>query len=229
VVRNLAFIANTTATFMPLPIPNEKGSALRIPISLWKDEENIFYDASEKYAQLSQNARYFIGGILEHASALSVFTAPTTNSYRKLLNDPHFIAWGRRSNGALVRVPHEIKNDRLGKSVCYMASDPSVNPHIAYAATVAAGMEGIKKKRSPGDPVEKEISAMGTKEMKDAGVKYLPSSLLEAVSELETDNTFLKGIISSDLLEDYLGKKMQEQTDNNLRTTAYEFEAYFNM
>ncbi|MEW5996797.1 MAG: glutamine synthetase family protein [Candidatus Micrarchaeota archaeon] len=229
VVRNLAFIANSTSTFMPLPIHTERGSSLRVSQSFWKGDENVFYDPADTYAQLSQNGRYFAGGILEHASALSLFTAPTTNSYKKLLGDPLYIAWGKRSNGALVRIPFERKNDKLGKCVAFMGADPSVNPYLAYSVVVAAGLDGIKKKKDPGDPVDKDISSMGAKERKDAGVGYLPSSLLEAVSEFETDNAFLKGVLSPELLEDYLEQKMNEQKEHNLRTSAYEFEAYYNV
>ncbi len=229
VVRNLAFIANSTSTFMPMPICGEKGSSLRIIQSLWKGDENVFYDPADNYAQLSQNGRYFIGGLLEHASALSIFTTPTTNSYKKLLADPLCIAWGTRNNGAVVRVPFERKNDKYGKSAVYMASDPSVNPYLAYAAVAAAGLDGVKKKSDPGDPVDKDVTRMSSKEMKDAGVDYLPSSILEAISELETDSAFLKGVLSSELLEDYLEKKMEEQKHHNLRTSAYEFEAYYNV
>lgn len=229
VVRNLSFIANATSTFMPLPIFGEKGSSLRITQSIWKGDENVFYDPTDNYAQLSQNGRYFVGGILEHASALSIFTAPTTNSYKKMLADPAYIAWGKRSNGAIVRVPFEKKNEKMGKSVVFMGADPSINPYVAYAAVAAAGLDGIRKKNDPGDPVDKDIPSMNAKERKDAGVEYLPSGLIEAVSELETDNAFLKGILSSELLEDYLAKKMGEQTEHNMRTSAYEFEEYYNV
>ncbi len=229
VVRNLAFIANATSTFMPLPIFGERGSSLRVIQSVWKGDENIFYDATDNYAQLSQNGRYFIGGLLEHASALSIFAAPTTNSYKKTMADPLYIAWSRRSNGSVVRVPFERKNDKSDKSVVFMGADPSVNPYIAYAAVAAAGLDGIKKKKDPGESVDKDIHSMSGKERKDAGVEYLPSSLLEAISELETDNSFLKGIISSELLEDYLARKMNEHTEQGMRTSAYEFEEYYNV
>lgn len=229
VVRNLAFIANSTSTFMPMPIHTERGSSLRMLMSIWKGDENVFYDPTDTYAQLSQNGRYFIGGILEHAAALSLFTAPTTNSYKKLLNDPAYIAWGKRSNGALLRVPFERKNDKLGKGILYLGADPSANPYLAYSVVAAAGLDGIKRKKDPGEPVDKDINSMGSKERKDAGIDYLPSSLLEAISELETDNSFLKGILPSELLESYLAKKMEEQKEHNTRTSAYEFEAYYNM
>jgi glutamine synthetase len=110
-----------------------------------------------------------------------------------------------------------------------MGADPSVNPYLAYSVVIAAGLDGIKRKKDPGEPVDKDISSMGTKERKDAGIDYLPSSLIEAISEFETDNAFLKGVLSSELLEDYLAQKMDEQKSHNLRTSAYEFEAYYNV
>ena len=229
VVRNLAFIANSAPTFMPLPIFNERGSSLCLHQILWKGNENLFYDGNESYAQMSQNARYYIGGLLEHASAITLFTNPTTNSYKRLLQDPHYIAWGNRNNGAAVVVPNDKKNDRLGKGVLYTVPDPAANPYLAYAVMVAAGLDGLKNKKDPGDPVDDNISKMKTKERKEKGVKYLPSSLIDAIDELESDNKFMKGVISSELLGALLESKIEEQKEHNVRTSAYEFEKYFNL
>ena len=229
VVRNLAFIANSAPTFMPLPIFGERGSELALHFSLLKGKENLFYDQKDSYAQISSHARYFIGGLLEHAPAMALFTNPTTNSYKRLLADPKYIAWGRRSNGSAVKVPNEKKNDRLNKGITYMVPDPAANPYLAYAVMLAAGLDGIKSKADPGDPVDTNIQGMSARERKAAGVKYLPSNLIEAIDYLESDNKFLKGVISSELLGDLLEAKIGEQKEHNLRTSAYEFEKYFNL
>lgn len=229
VAKNLAFIANSMASFMPLPIMDERGNQLLSSFTLWKRDENAFYDSTDKYAQLSQTARYFIGGLLEHAPALMVFTNPNTNSYKRLSVDPRYGAWGTRNSSAIVRVGNEIKNDRRGKRIIFTLADSSANPYIAFGAAAAAGLDGIKNKISPPEPVDSDLSSMDEDELKKAKVNYsLPSTVLEAIAALETDNKFLKGVISSELLESYLEDKIEEHKDQSSRPTAYEFAKYFN-
>ncbi len=228
-VRNLAFIANSMATFMPFPIMGERGNQLLTGFTLWKKDENVFYDSTDKYAQISQNARYFVGGLLEHAAALSIFTSPNPNSYKRLNADPHYIAWGKRNPSAAVRIENEIRNDRKGKRVIFNLADPSANPYLVYGVVAAAGLDGIKNKTDPGKPVDTNLAEMDEEEMSKAGVKFLPNNIMEAIAALETDNKFLKGILSSDILESYLEDKIEEHKEQAARPTSYEFEKYFNM
>jgi glutamine synthetase len=229
VARNLAMIANSMCTFMGLPISNERGNSLLAGMTLWKKDENAFYDSTDKYAQLSQAGRYFIGGLLEHAAALMVFTNPNTNSYKRLSVDPRYIAWGKRNSSAVVRVENEIKNDRLSKRVVFNLADPSANPYLAYGVIMAAGLDGIKSKKDPGKAIDEDLGPMDEDEMKKAGAEMLPSNILEAISALESDNKFLKGMVSSDILESYLEDKIDEHREQSARPTSYEFEKYFNL
>ncbi len=225
VARNIAYISSSIATFMPLPVANEKGSALNLSQKLRKGTANLFYDEKGEYAQLSQTALYYIGGILEHAEALCVFTAPTTNSYKRLKNDPRYAAWSRSSPNALVCVNSAVPDPE--RSIIYTGADPSVNPYLAYAAVVAAGLDGIKNKIDPGKPVDENLLAMDAKRRKELKVKSLPSSVMDAVAALENDNKFLKGFISTEILAEYLEQRLEEHKENEKRPTAYEIEKYF--
>ncbi|MEW6528664.1 MAG: glutamine synthetase family protein [Candidatus Micrarchaeota archaeon] len=224
IARNASFIANNIATFMPLPILGDKGSALSINQQLRKGIANLFYDENGEFGGLSQTALYYIGGILEHGEALSIFTSPTTNSYKKLRSDPHYIAWSKANQNALVNI--EQKGEEC--SVVYTSADPSVNPYLAYTVTAAAGLDGIKNKIDPGKPIDENILEMDRKKMKESKIRTLPGSIIESISALESDNKFLKGFISSELLSQYLEQKIAEHRENEKRPTAFEIERYFN-
>lgn len=224
--KSIAFIANNLATFMPLPIMGDKGNSLKITQKLKKNVGNLFYDKDDNYAQLSQTALYYIGGLLEHAEALCVFTAPTTNSYKKLKMDPRYMTWSRSSSHALVQVDSATNDEE--RVVTYAGADSSVNPYLAYAAVVAAGLDGIKNKIDPGKPVDDNLNNLNSRKMKELKIKPLPVSIIDAISALESDNKFLKGFIAPELLADYLEQKIAEHNENEKRPTAFEIERYFN-
>src|SRR5208283_715621 len=203
ITKNLANAVNASATFMPYPVEGEKGNALNIAMSLWKtSDQNVFYDGKESYGQLSQSGRYFIGGLLEHVSALCLFTAPTPNSYRRLVSEPMRFGWSCTDKGSLVYVPSVKKNIKEAKRVVFRASDPSANPYLAFSVVVAAGLDGIKKKVDPGEPVESD--------KKKRAERSIPTSLFEAIKALESDTTFLKGTVPAELLGDYLDLKLKQ-------------------
>ncbi len=223
ITKNLATAVNASASFMPYPVEGEKGSSLNIAVSLWKtSEQNVFYDAKEAYGQLSQTGRYFAGGLLEHAAALSLFTAPLPNSYRRLAAEGLKMGWSCSDKSALVYVPYNKKNIKETKRVVYRGADPSANPYLAHALVAAAGLDGIKKKADPGDPMEAE----GKKKRVE---KELPSSLLEAASALESDTTFLKGVVPTELLGDFLDLKLKQHRESLKGVTSFELQKYFNV
>jgi len=228
IARNSAFLTSTLCTFMPLPIPTEVGNSLTIGQSLWKKDRNVFYDAKDNYAQISQTGRYYIGGLLEHASALSVFTNPTVNSYARLKKDPYYIGWSRYSVGSVVKVPYKIENDDNGKEIKFASADPSVNPYLAYSAVVAAGIDGIKRKLDPGDPVDEKIDKMDSSEKRKHKIKSLPGSLMEAMDALQNDVNFLKGTITPDMLSDYLDAKLEEVKESGGEVHPQDISRYFN-
>ncbi len=222
VVRNLATAVNASSTFMPYPIEGEKGNELDIAVSLWKAaDNNLFYDGKDDYAQLSQAGYYFIGGLLEHSAALTLFTAPTPNSYRRLAADTPTVGWSSTSPNALVQVPIYKKNIKESKRIIYTGADPSINPHIALSVVVAAGLDGIKSKIEPGEPIESE--------KKKRTYKALPNTLYGSMEALESDNKFIKGIVPSELLGDYLDMKLDEYRSERKALSGYELERYYNL
>jgi len=223
VVRNLANAVNASCTFMPLPVEGEKGNRLEISASLWKTaDNNLFYDAKDNYAQISQAGRYYIGGLLEHAPALCLFTAPIPNSYKKMAMDGLEVGWSAHDRNALVGVPTAKKNAKDTKRIVYAGADPSVNSYLAYAAVVAAGLDGIKNKIDPGDPVEEEGK-------KKRVAKELPADLYGAIEALESDTKFIKGVFPAELLEDYLDLKLKEHKEAKKAISMQDHKKYYNV
>jgi len=215
VAKNVAAKYGMIATFMPKPMYGDNGSGMHTHVSLWdKDkDENLFFDPNDEYANLSQLGRYFIGGLLEHSRALAAIVAPTTNSYKRLVlgyEAPVYITWSKANRSAVVRVPIYHKNDHDGKRVEYRPPDPSANPYLCFAALVAAGLDGIKKKIDPGDPVDENVYTLTPEKKRELGIKELPRSLWEALDELESDKEFLKPIFTNDLIETYIELKREE-------------------
>ncbi|MBU0532302.1 glutamine synthetase family protein [Candidatus Micrarchaeota archaeon] len=223
ITKNLATAVNASATFMPYPVEGERGNTLGISTSFWKtSENNIFYDGKEDYAQISQTGLYFIGGLLEHAEALSLFTSPTPNSYHRLAMENYKVGWSVQDKTALVHVPHAKKNIKEVKRVTYKGADPSANPYLAFGLVAAAGLDGIKNKIDPGDPVEKEGK-------KKRVAKDLPTNLYQAISALESDTKFIKGVVPAELLADYLDLKLRQHREAMKGVSGLELQKYFNV
>jgi glutamine synthetase len=222
VVRNVAKKHNKVANFMPKPLFDEhdlsnnesdNGSGMHISVSLWSGANNIFFDRDEFYAELSQAGRYFIGGVLNHISSLISLVAPTVNSYHRLVpgfEAPVYAAWSRGNRSAVLRVPVNERNNRKSKRIEFRAPDPSANPYLAFSATVAAGLDGIRKKMDPGDPVNDNIYKMSDVIRKAHGIGTLPRTLLESIDALKSDQYYLKPYFSNDLLETYAELKGDE-------------------
>ncbi len=223
ITKNLASAVNASATFMPFPVEGERGNGMTISMSLWKtSEQNVFYEGKENYGQLSQMGRYFIGGLLEHAAALSLFTCPTPNSYRRLAMEDYKMGWSATDKDALVQVPSYKRNVKETKRIVYRAADPSANPYLAFALVAAAGLDGMKKKAEPGDAVEVDTKKKRTE-------KELPGSLYDAISALESDPAFIKGVVPTELLGDYLDLKLKQHKDAQKGVSGYELSKYYNV
>lgn len=228
-VRNTASANGVIATFLPKPIFDDCGSGMTTHQSLWKSDVNIFYGVSDKYASLSQMARYYIGGLLEHAPALCALTNPTTNSYKRLFPgaDPLlYIAWSRKNPQTAVQLPHSPQKDEKAKRLAYAVPDSSANPYLSFAGMVAAGIDGVKKKMDPGDPVDEDIRRLDRKRRKAFKIRELPSSLDEAIDAMEADSAFLKRIFPAEFLDAYTDLKRKESIQNAIRPTPYEFQTY---
>ncbi len=175
---------------MPKPIFQDNGSGMHTHQSLWTDGENLFFDEMG-YAQISDTARYYIGGLIAHAPALLAFTNPTTNSYRRLVpgyEAPINLVYSQRNRSACVRIPVFFKNP-AAKRLEFRTPDPTANPYLAFAAMLMAGLDGVKNKIEPPDPIDKDLYDLPPEEA--AGVKQVPGSLEEVLDALEADHEFL--------------------------------------
>lgn len=232
VIRNIAAKYGKVATFMPKPIFADNASGMHTHLSLWENSKNMFYDPSDGYAELSQVGRYFIGGLLDHARSLSAIVSPTVNSYKRLVpgyEAPVYLAWSRSNRSAAVRVPIYQKGDEDAKRIEYRPPDPSCNPYLALAAVLLAGLDGIKRKIDPGDPIDENIYLMPEDKRRALGIKSLPRNLWEATEELESDNSYLKPVMSSDVIEKLIEKERRDVTEVEMRPHPYEFQLYFDL
>jgi len=234
VARNVAAKHGMAATFMPKLVAGDNGNGMHTHISLWdkNSNRNLFFDPSDEYAEISQTARYFIGGILEHGRALAAIVAPTVNSYRRLVpgyEAPVYLVWSKANRSAAIRIPFYEKGVEKAKRIEFRSPDPSANPYLAFAAMLAAGLDGIKKKIDPGDPVDKNVYTMTEEERRRLSIRELPRSLDEALDELESDNEFLKPIFTREALESYIEVKRQEAGQLRQYPNPMEVYMYFGL
>jgi glutamine synthetase len=233
VVKNIAKRYGMVATMMPKPIAMDNGSGMHVNVSLW-NETNEFFDPNDKHSELSQVGRYFGGGIMEHAPSLCAIVAPTTNSYRRLVpgyEAPVYMAWSRRNRSAIIRIPAYFKGEKAAKTkrIEFRAADPSCNPYLCFAAVLAAGLDGIRKKRELGDPVDEDIYKMTPERRREMGIKQLPTSLKEATEHLESDSAYLKSIFGGDVIEAIIEAERKESQEVSLRPHPHEFQMYFDV
>ncbi|WP_248642560.1 type I glutamate--ammonia ligase [Thermacetogenium phaeum] len=231
IVKNIARRHNKVATFMPKPLFQDNGSGMHTHQSLWKDGTNLFFDP-DGYAQISQTAKYYIGGLLEHAPALMAFCAPTTNSYKRLVpgfEAPVNLTYSSRNRSAAIRIPMYSNNPK-SKRIEFRPPDCTCNPYLAFAAMLMAGLDGIEREIDPGEPIEKNIYKLEGPEAHK--VKTVPGSLEEALIALEQDHDFLlKGnVFTADLLDVWIRYKREREIDAiKLRPHPYEFHLYFDL
>jgi glutamine synthetase len=231
IVKNIARRHNKVATFMPKPLFQDNGSGMHTHQSLWKDGTNLFFDP-DGYAQISQIAKYYIGGLLEHAPALMAFCAPTTNSYKRLVpgfEAPVNLTYSSRNRSAAIRIPMYSNNPK-SKRIEFRPPDCTCNPYLAFAAMLMAGLDGIEREIDPGEPIEKNIYQL---EGRDAQkIRTVPGSLEESLIALEQDHDFLlKGnVFTADLLDVWIRYKREREIDAiRLRPHPYEFHLYFDL
>ncbi len=234
VARNVAAKHGLAAVFLPKLVAGDNGNGMHTHVSLWDKNsgKNLFYDPNDEYAEISQTGRYFIGGILEHGRALAAIVAPTVNSYRRLVpgyEAPVYLVWSKGNRSAAIRIPFYEKGNEKSKRIEFRSPDPSANPYLAFAAILAAGLDGIKKKIDPGDPVDKNVYAMTEEERRRLGIRELPRSLDEALDELESDNEFLKPIFPRELLESYIEVKRAEAGSLRQYPNPMEIYMYMNL
>ncbi len=231
IVKNVCAENGYTATFMPKPLFGDNGSGMHVHQSLWKGDQNLFF-SPDGYGLISETARHYIGGLLQHAPALLAFAAPTTNSYRRLVpgyEAPINLIYSQRNRSAICRIPVYSKSPKA-KRIEFRAPDPSCNPYLTFAALQMAGLDGIKNRIEPPAPIDKDLYELEPQDR--VQVKNTPGSLTEVLDALEHDHAFLLegGVFSEDLVRTWIGYKRQKEVDPvRLRPHPYEFFLYYDV
>ncbi|MFC7402179.1 type I glutamate--ammonia ligase [Citricoccus sp. GCM10030269] len=229
VVKNTADAFGKTATFMPKPVFGDNGSGMHCHQSLWNGGQPLFYD-EKGYANLSDTARWYIGGLLKHASAVLAFTNPTVNSYRRLVKGyeaPVNMVYSQGNRSAAIRIPITGSNPKA-KRLEFRAPDPSGNPYLAFAAQLMAGLDGIRNRIEPAEPIDKDLYELPAEEA--ASIQKAPASLEEALRALEDDHEFLLAgdVFTEDVIEAWIDYKRETEIfPLSLRPNPYEFELYY--
>ncbi len=227
-VKNTAWKNGKTATFMPKPIFGDNGSGMHVHSSLWADGKPLFYDENG-YGQLSDTARWYIGGLLKHAPSLLAFTNPSVNSYHRLVpgfEAPVNLVYSARNRSACIRIPLTGSNPKA-KRVEFRCPDPSSNPYLAFAAMLLAGLDGIQNKIEPPAPIDKDLYELPPEE--HAKVAQVPATLDAVLDALEADHEFLLvgDVFTEDLIETWIELKRDDINQIRLRPHPYEFDMYY--
>jgi len=228
VVHNVAASYGKTATFMPKPLFGDNGSGMHTHQSLWREGKPLFAGAG--YADLSESALYYIGGIIKHARALNAFTNPTTNSYKRLIpgfEAPVLLAYSARNRSASCRIPYAVSPK--AKRVEVRFPDPAANPYLAFAAMMMAGLDGIQNKIHPGDPMDKNLYDLPPEEL--AGVPTVCGSLRQTLETLEKDHDFLlKGdVFTQGFIDSYIELKWEEVYAFEHTPHPIEYQMYYSV
>jgi glutamine synthetase len=225
-IHQVANSYGKTATFMPKPIYGDNGSGMHVHQSIWKDGKPVM--AGDKYADLSQECLYYIGGIIRHAKALNAFTNPSTNSYKRLVpgfEAPVLLAYSARNRSASCRIPWS--NNPKAKRVEVRFPDPTANPYLAFAAMLLAGLDGIVNKIDPGPAMDKDLYDLPPRELKK--IPTVCGSLREALGSLDKDRAFLKAgdVFNDDFIDSYIELKMQDVIRVDMTPHPVEFDMYY--
>ena len=225
-IHNVAQSYGKTATFMPKPIFGDNGSGMHVHQSIWKNGKPIM--AGNKYADLSQECLWYIGGIIKHAKALNAFTNPSTNSYKRLVpgyEAPVLLAYSARNRSASCRIPYTT--NPKAKRVEVRFPDPMANPYLAFAAMLMAGIDGITNKIDPGAAMDKDLYDLPPRELKK--IQTVCGSLREALQNLDKDRAFLKagGVFNDDFIDSFIELKMHDVMKFEMTPHPVEFTMYY--
>ena len=224
VVRTIAKRHGLHATFMPKPKYGINGSGMHINMSIQKDGKNIFDNPKGKIG-LSEDAYYFIAGLLKHMDGITAITNPIVNSYKRLVpgyEAPVYVAWSAASRSPLIRIPSGRGNSTR---VELRSPDPAANPYLALAVCLAAGLDGIKNKLTPPESVDKNIAAMTKEELQQYNIKYLPANLKEAIIALEQCE-FAKNVLGTHTFTKYIQAKQEEWNQYIMQVSQWEIDQY---
>ena len=226
-VKEIARQKGVYATFMPKPIFGENGSGMHVHQSLFKGDENAFFDAKDKY-HLSKVGKGYIAGILKHARELVAVTNQWVNSYKRLVpgyEAPVYVSWARRNRSAMVRVPMYKPGKANATRIEFRAPDPACNPYLAFAVQIAAGLEGVIKKYPLADPVEQDIFEMDEHAREEAGISSLPGNLFEAIHEVSR-SSIVREALGDHIFEKFIENKKKEWDNFRIHVSKYEIDTY---
>jgi len=227
-IKAIAHRHDLYASFMPKPLFGQAGSGMHVHQSIFsKEGKNLFFDEKDKY-KLSPLAYNFIAGQLEHAKALTAVVAPTINSYKRLVSGyeaPVYICWAQINRSALIRIPRYAPGREQSTRCELRCPDPSCNPYLAFAAMLAAGLDGIKKGLKPPQPVEEDVYELDEKRLKELNIDMLPFSIKRAVEELGKDEV-VKGALGKHTYERFTKAKLSEFDDYRMQITPWEIDKY---
>jgi glutamine synthetase len=225
-IHQVANSYGKTATFMPKPIFGDNGSGMHVHQSVWKDGKPVM--AGDKYADLSQECLWYIGGIIRHAKALNAFTNPSTNSYKRLVpgyEAPVLLAYSARNRSASCRIPWT--NNPKAKRVEVRFPDPAANPYLAFSSMLMAGLDGIINKIDPGAAMDKDLYDLPPRELKK--IPTVCGSLRDALASLDKDRAFLTAgdVFNNDFIDSYIELKMQDVMRLEMTPHPVEFDMYY--
>jgi len=228
VVKMVAHLNGKTATFMPKPLFGDNGNGMHVHQSIWKDGKNLFYKEGE-YGNLSETARYYMGGILKHAKAVAAFTNASTNSYKRLIpgfEAPSILTYSCQNRSASIRIPYGASEKSTRIETRF--PDSSSCPYLAFTALLLAGIDGIKNKYEPFGPMDEDLFELSLDEIRQKGIQQMPHTLREAIEAMIQDNEFLKPVMTDTFLNTYKDYKFETQIwPDESRPTAFEFKSTF--
>ena len=230
VVKEIALKHGVYATFMPKPIFGENGSGMHTHQSLFKGNKNAFFDPKDKY-HLSKVGKAYLAGLLSHAREITLITSQWVNSYKRLVpgyEAPVYISWAQRNRSDLIRIPLYKPGKEKAMRLEYRSPDPACNPYLAFAAMLAAGLDGIKKKLTPPSPVEENVYKMTPEKRKKLNIDQLPEDLWEAISIAES-STLVKECLGDHVFENFITNKKIEWEKYRAQVTDYELDRYLSI
>jgi len=226
-VKEIARKHGVYATFMPKPLAGENGSGMHVHQSLFKGDENVFFDGKDKY-NLSKEGKHYIAGILSHAREIVAVTNQWVNSYKRLVpgyEAPVYVSWARRNRSAMVRVPMYKPGKAKATRMEFRAPDPACNPYLAFAVQIAAGLKGMEKEYPLPEPIEQDIFEMDEKAREDAGITSLPGNLFEAINEV-SKSELVREALGDHIFSKFVENKKREWDRFRIHVSKYEIDTY---
>jgi glutamine synthetase len=227
VVKEVALKNGVYATFMPKPVFGINGSGMHVHQSLFRGEHNAFFDTADSY-HLSQEARYYIAGLLSHAPEITAVCNQWVNSYKRLVpgyEAPVYLSWARRNRSDLIRVPEYRPGREKATRIEFRSPDPACNPYLCFALMLAAGLDGIKNKLPAPDPIEENVYEMSSEERKERNIGTLPGSLAEAI-QLAENSALVRETLGEHVFSSFIENKKKEWDEYRIQVTEYELEKY---